>query len=118
VTNKLPLLGLLWIAPALLAGCTVESVCTTEARSSVTVQVFDNLGFPVVDADVTYAIGSGLDQACDSISNDGSYVCGYEQEGDFTITVTKGTATKTEKLTVTSDECHVKSQTVKVTLGV
>ena len=114
----LPLTLLLSSSFALsLAGCTVESACTEEARSSVTVEVVDASGAPVLDATVTYSVGGAAAKACENTLMNGSYVCGYEETGDFTITVTRGAETKTQTLTVTADECHVIGKNIQIKLG-
>jgi hypothetical protein len=103
----------------LIAGCGAEDgiACTTEARSSVTVSVVDASDAPVSDAVVQYSVDGGPMTNCEQPGPDSRYVCGYEQEGDFTITATRGAMTGTATVTVTKDECHVIGQTVKIALG-
>jgi hypothetical protein len=93
--------------------------CTLEARSSVTVKVVDAIGTVVTDATVTFSIGGGAAENCEVFPDGLSYVCGYERDGNFTITATKGMDTKTATVTVnkTADGCHVEGQSITITLG-
>lgn len=94
------------------------TACTEEARSSVTVNVKDGAGAAVTDATVTYTVDGGASKTCESILMDGTYVCGYEEEGAFVVTATKGAMTATQNITIgkTPDGCHVEGQTITLTL--
>lgn len=92
-----------------------EVSCTTEARASVNVIVKDSMGAPVGDARVDYIVNGEM-SSCEGFG-DGSYVCGYEQSGDFTITAVSGVMEATERITVTKDTCHVKSEVIELTLA-
>lgn len=94
-------------------------MCTLEARSSVTVKVVDVSGAIIVDATLTFSVNGGAAEMCDVAPDGMSYVCGYERDGDITITATKGADTKSATVTVTKtpDGCHVESQTLTITLG-
>ena len=93
-----------------------EMACTTEARSSVTLEVVDTMGNRITDATVTYSVDGGASKNCEPFP-DGTYTCGFEEAGAFSITATRGMDTHTHNLTVTSDECHVIGQNVTITLG-
>lgn len=99
-------------------GCGGEELdCTTEARSSVTVTVVDANGAPVNDAALEYSVDGGAKKECIVPGiNASEYVCGFEEEGHFTITATSGILTGTATADVVADECHVIGQTVKLTL--
>lgn len=99
-------------------GCGGEELdCTTEARSSVTVTVVDANGAPVNDAALEYSVDGGPKKECTVLGiNASEYVCGFEEDGHFTITATSGTLTGTATADVVADECHVIGQTVKLTL--
>ena len=113
------------ISSAILTGCGFDSIggpgdsCTLEARSSVTVKVVDSAGVVISDAMVTFSVDGGGPQACEVFPDGQGYVCGYEVDGNFTITATKGMDTKTAMVTVkmTADVCHVESQSLTITLG-
>ncbi len=100
-------------------GDTTGTNCSLEARSSVTVKVVDAAGAAVTDATVTFSVDGAAAQNCELFPVGSDYVCGYEIEGDFTITVTKGADTKTQNVTVgkTADGCHVEGKTITITLG-
>lgn len=101
---------------------TVE--CTLEARSSVQVTVVDSRGRPQRDARVTFTLDGGAEQEalCDGGSGQkgdcSSWVTAYEQAGDYLITATsaEGTRTARRQVTVTRDLCHVKGESVTLTL--
>lgn len=108
------------ICGALVAGCGGEDdgiACTTLAAASVTVTVVDSSGAAISDAVVQYSVDGGPQTDCEQPGPDGTYVCGYEIDGIFTITATRGFMTGTGTATVTKDECHVIGQMVKITLG-
>jgi len=107
-----------------LAGCGTDSIgpdgaCTTEARSSVTVKVVDMAGAFVADAVVTFTVDGGASETCELFPDGMSYTCGYERDGQITVTATKGADTKTQSVTVTktADGCHVEGQSITITLG-
>lgn len=105
-----------------LTACGTDPIgqsCTTEARSSVTVKVVDMAGAIVSDAVVTFTVDGGASTACEQFPGGESYTCGYELDGEFIITVTKGADTKTQSVTVKNeaDGCHVDSELITITLG-
>jgi len=112
-------MALLFSTSGILMGCGGEEMdCTTEARSSVTVQVVDASGAAVTDAVVKFSVDGGATQDCDNpLGSDNIYTCGYEIAGNFTITATRGGMTGTATATVTAGDCHVNGQTAKITLG-
>lgn len=102
----------------MMMGCGGEELsCTTEARSSVTVMVVDANDAPITDAALEYSVNGGPKKECLAPGPSGNeYICGFEEEGHFTITATSGTLTGTATADVAADECHVIGQTVKITL--
>lgn len=110
----LTILGLVGI----LAGC--ESVPCDEsgAASSVTVSVFDASGNAYPPDDVTYSVDGGSERSCDDLGDGTEFVCGWDETGDFTITVYDGGMTWTEQVEVGSsfDGCHAQSEFVDIWL--
>jgi hypothetical protein len=107
-----PLLALL------LAGCVTDFsddlVCTEIAVVSVNVNVTDDTGEPVSDADVTFAEKGAYATRCESYA-DGVYLCGYELEGALTIRVEVDDSVIAEEVVlVEADECHVIGETLDV----
>ncbi len=101
-------------------GSELDGACTTESRSSVTVNVVDAAGAVVKDAVVTFTVDGGAVETCDSFPDATDYTCGRDRKGKFIITATKGADTKTETVTITTttDGCHVEGQTITMKLGV
>ncbi|MBX2796855.1 MAG: hypothetical protein KTR31_04275 [Myxococcales bacterium] len=92
---------------ALLAGCTEPVDCTTEAVTSVRVDVVDVDGERVRQSEATYSVDGGEPMPCEELV-EGAFECGVEVEGDFTITATaRGYIDAVTEVTVESDECHV-----------
>lgn len=114
----------LMLASLGLAGCGSDGIggpnqtCTLEARSSLTVKVVDGMGAAVSDATLTFSVDGGAAQNCENFM-DGSYVCGFEIDGTFVVTATKGMATQMQTVVVklTENGCHVDSQSITMTLG-
>jgi hypothetical protein len=95
--------------------------CTTEARSSVSITLFDETGRNHVEATggegitATYTVDGGESQSCEAVFD--SVVCGWEQAGDFVIVVdTAGYVPEQREVTVGEDECHVISETLRIDL--
>ena len=104
------------VGAVLLGGCDRMLNCTTEARSSVSVTVRDEAGAVLSDADVSYTVDGGEPADCEGFGS-GGYVCGWEQEGTFEITIRAlGFAVDTFTVQVGADECHVISEAVERTL--
>lgn len=100
----------------LLTGCPAGLNCTTEARVSVTVTVTDSAGVIADDATVSYDSDDGTGLACDEGSG-GSWACGYEVDGEITVHAeAPGLLPGSQTVTVTSDECHVISQSMTLAL--
>lgn len=100
----------------ILTGCPQSIDCTNEARSSVSVTVEDADGEPIANATLTYSVDGGESQDCEGLLN-GNTVCGWEASGEFVITATAvGFETETATVIVESDECHVISEAVTLTM--
>lgn len=101
-----------------------DSYCTLEARASVRVTVEDSAGNLQRTAHVSYIRDSDPEQDATCVDASGSptgcgiWVAGWELAGDFLITATSadGTRTAQQQVHVDADECHVLTQTVKLTL--
>lgn len=102
-----------------------EHFCTLEARPSVQVTVVDAQGNPQWDARVTFTRDGGPEQQ--ALCNGGrdsqqghcdTWVTEYEQPGLFVIQATSadGQRTVRQQVTVTQDECHVHSESVRLVL--
>lgn len=115
----LRLLGFAQIGVALVvgaAGC-VEIDCTTEARASVTVTVVDETGQPLPGATVSYSVDSPALQPCIESGASGTWMCGFEQAGVFTIYAEReGYVSASDSVTVTEDQCHVETQVLEITI--
>ncbi len=117
---------LLLVISAVLPACArPDSFCTLEARAAVQVTVVDTQGGILRDARVTFTVDGGPEEQalcngsqlqtappCDR------WVTGYERAGEYVITATSadGTRTARTQVTVSEDECHVKTETVRLTL--
>ncbi len=94
----------------------IDEVCTTEARSSISLTVLDTLGLPIRAYDVAFQINNG---AMQKVSCDSNEACAieYEKSGLFSMTVSKpGFNATSLDVTVTRDACHVMTQRVTLTL--
>jgi hypothetical protein len=90
--------------------------CTTEARASVQIEVFDTDGAPIDEATATYTVDGGDPQDC-FVALPGEVVCGFELTGAFSVTVAApGYASATVEATVEPGECHVETAVLDVTL--
>jgi hypothetical protein len=100
-----------------MLACVEEQIaCTTEARSSVSLQVLDEAGAVIPDLTVSYTVDGGASAACDNFM-DGAWACGYEQVGTFEISVSApGFETQTLSLVVEADVCHVITEVEEITL--
>lgn len=108
-------LALLAAATAALSACSVA--CTEEARSSVTVTVvWSNNGDLVDDENLTVTWESADDAGdCELLS--GTWACGWEVQGDITVTAEiPGQQPVSETVTVEHDGCHVINEAVTLTL--
>lgn len=102
-----------------LTGCGLINdeprACTDLAAASVNVILKDSKGAPVSGARVDYSVDGGTPRACDDL-DDGSYVCGYEITGVFSIVAVEGRDEASGSVTVTRGECHVNPQVLTLTL--
>lgn len=91
--------------------------CTDMAVASTNVVIQDAAGNAITGATVTYSV-DGIDQGeCENMN--GTYVCGWEQAGEFVITAeAAGFVTNSIPVTVeqTEDGCHVVGEQVTLTL--
>jgi hypothetical protein len=100
------------------------SVCTLEARAAVQVTVVDPRGGIQRDARVTFTVDGGPEEQaqCNGTSQPAGqcdrWVTSYERAGEYVITATSadGTRTARTQVRVSEDECHVKTETVQLTL--
>lgn len=87
--------------------------CTAIAVSSITLTLVDPEGVEITDATVTFTVDNGELQDCESW-DDGSYVCGWEQAGDFDVFIeAPGYAPDNFERLVEADECHVMTKVVE-----
>ncbi|MEO0602432.1 MAG: hypothetical protein AAF211_13400 [Myxococcota bacterium] len=107
------------LALVLLTGCPpFQEFCTLEARSSISLTVVDEDGFAIPEATASFTVGRGDAQPCDALGDPGSFVCGWEVAGEFTVTIeAPGFDTDTFTRRVESDECHVITEVVERTLS-
>jgi hypothetical protein len=100
-----------------LAGCDVGPAdCTMIAVWSVTVHVVDEAGDPVPDAVGTFTVDGGAPADCEALG-DGTLACGAEQDGVIAVHVTAPFFQPADVVaTVGSDECHVITEDLTVTL--
>lgn len=99
---------------AALTGCE-EPVCTEIAMSSVTVQLLDPSGQPILGAQVQYSVEDALSDCFEW--DDGWYACGYEEEGDITVLASaEGYLDAEGSVFVEADECHVVTESLTLTL--
>lgn len=100
-----------------LTACEEETACTTEAIGSVSVTVVDADGAAIPGATVTYTVDGGAVTACESPTNNGSFVCGWEVAGEFTVTASApGLVAASQTVTVEAGECHVTPEAVEIAL--
>lgn len=100
-----------------MLGCVEEEIaCSTEMRSSVSVQVRDESGALIPDTSLSYTVDGGTSAPCESWT-EGEWVCGWEQAGSFEITASApGFDPKVLQVDVEADVCHVISEVVEVVL--
>lgn len=96
---------------------TAVTGCTEIAMSSVTLSVVDADGSPVPDAAATFSVDGGAAEDCESFS--GTFTCGYERAGTFTVEASApGYADNSATVTIGMDAagCHVVGQSITITL--
>ena len=88
--------------------------CTTEAVASVMASVTDEAGEPLMEATVTWA-GETAEGSCEAWNGD--FACGFEVEGELTITAElEGHVTESVEVVVEADACHVITEHVDIVL--
>jgi hypothetical protein len=96
-------------------------VCTDIAVGSVNVTVHDAADAAVPDVALTYTVDGGDPVACEEVglADGASFVCGYEVEGEITVTATApgfDDATDTVTIVKTEDGCHVIGQAMTLVM--
>lgn len=95
-----------------LAGCPVDTVCTTEAVVSVLVTITDSQGAEITEATVTWSLADAeaAPQECDHLDGN-QWACGYEAAGALEVSITEAGPYEPflETVEVTSGECHVET---------
>ena len=96
--------------------------CTDLLVMSVNV-IVEDAGGTVNDATVEYSVDGGDFKPCEvdaeqegQLGGSGSYACGNDVQGNFTIRATRGDQTATQMVTVGGDECHANPEFVTLTL--
>ena len=99
-----------------------EIFCTADIKSSALLDLQDQNGNPIIDAEVSYAVDGVEGTFVESWSN-GQYVLGEEEAGDFVVDIfvevptddsccwDVGTATLEFTIEMDENECHVVTQT-------
>lgn len=113
---RLIALATLTVLASTLVACEEEVSCTTEAVYSVNVQLEDADGAAIPGATVQYSVDGSAFTDCDEFG-DGSYGCGVEQAGTFTIEVDGNGAQDSAEVDVEADVCHVIGETVSFVLA-
>ena len=92
-----------------------EVICTSEARSSLTITVSDVNGMELSDYGLSYTLdGEPKDEFCLGISCD---PVPFEIGGNFTVTASKpGYKSKTIAVTVGYGDCHVITERIEFIL--
>lgn len=115
---RIALLAAATLSLSALVACE-ETECTLEAAGSVNVTVEDELGDPIVDATVTYSTDEVTDEACENMGGENVWVCGWEVDGDITVTASAewhDTAEETVTVELTEDGCHVVPEAITLSL--
>jgi len=94
-------------------------LCTEDFRYSATLDIRDQNGTPVSDADVSYTVDGNEGTYIDTWL-EGEYIIGGEEAGDFVVEIFAEVDTEdpccwdvgsaTLEFTIEADECHVISQ--------
>ncbi len=112
--TRFSLLHLSLALPTLASGCFEEeppsdsgTACTEMAAASVTLTVTDEAGAAFEGASAAWSLDGEDQGACDDLGG-GLFNCGYEANGEITVTVTaEGYETVEQSVVVESDGCHV-----------
>ena len=96
-----------------------DIACTADFRYSATLNIKDQSGSPVADADVSYTVDGNEGTYIDTWL-EGEYAIGGEESGDFVVDIIAEVSTEdpccwevgstTLEFTIEADECHVISQ--------
>lgn len=78
------------------SGCS----CTQDIQHSATVIVVETSGSVISDATVTYCVDGGVERGCTFVGQGSTYLCGWEEIGEFTITARKGMSSTSTTVTV------------------
>ncbi len=98
----------------LFAGCTT---CSRESRWSVRVSVEGSDGAPLAADAVTFAYaGEPVDRDCLWFEAEDLWTCGEEADGALVVSVVRGTQRVDREVTVSADECHVRTEEITVVL--
>ena len=99
-----------------ILGCSQHSGCTDLFAYSATIELTDQEGVAITDANITYTV-DGVEGTYVESWEDGTYVVGGEESGDFVVDIyaqipdEDGCCTDigeaTLEFTIESDECHV-----------
>lgn len=92
--------------------------CTMMAAASVGVTVTDEAGAPLGDAEVVYSADGGAEQPCEDFGG-GEWVCGWEVQGEVTVTArAEGYTEQSASVVVAldADGCHVVQEFVDLAL--
>lgn len=102
-----------------LFGCNQSMVCTEVFVFSSTIELLDQDGIPIEDARISYTV-DGVEGIYVESLDDGTYVVGGEEAGDFVVEIYAqipdevGCCTDigeaTLEFTIEADECHVLPQ--------
>lgn len=107
---------LLALAGFVLSGCPDAGTgCDTSLKASITLTARTIDGEVIEGATGTWEAASGESGDCEALAD--SLACGWEVEGEITVTVTaEGFEEITETVVVEADECHVVGEQLDVTL--
>jgi hypothetical protein len=101
---------------ASVAACSDDSVsCTDIAVYSVTASVVNASGSPLDGATVSYSVDGGQSTPCEKLVP-GTFNCGVEKSGTFTIVATYAGKIASATVAVDHNECHVITQKLTLTL--
>lgn len=113
---------------SLFFACSPEEVACTEIFTySSTLNLVDQAGNPITDADISYTVDGQAGSYVESFEN-GSFAVGGEEAGDFVVEISASVdvendqfcwevGTATLEYTIEADECHVIGQTFDVELS-
>ena len=94
-------------------GCVYR--CESSLVASVSLGLEQPDGTPITDAVVRYSVNDGPVLDCQS-NVPGSWVCGYEQDGLFLVTIDWNGARENLEYDVDATQCHVTTQVDTIVL--